>query len=122
MGKGEAPSPSGTDPGKAEGGAEARSRIDGLRERIEAVDEELIRLVGERRELVLEIGELKKSVDLPVLDPKREARVVRRAAASARAMGVEEEMVRDILWRIIASAREAQEGERGWGPPDPPRG
>jgi len=27
--------------------------------------------------------------------------------------------VRDILWRIIASARDAQEGRTRWGPPLP---
>jgi len=34
---------------------------------------------------------------------------------------VDEELTRDVVWRIIASAREAQEGDRGWGPPDYPR-
>lgn len=101
---------------------EGRERLEGLRDRIEAVDEELIRLMGERRELVLEIGRIKRGLGLPVLDPRREARVVRRAAERSRELGVDEEMTRDVLWRIIASAREAQEGERGWGPPRDPSG
>lgn len=99
---------------------EREARLAALRERIIALDEELIRLVGERRDLVLEIGEIKSELDLPVLDPKREARVVRRAAELARSLDVDEELARDVIWRIIASAREAQEGERGWGPPLPP--
>ena len=94
-------------------------RLGRLRNRIAEVDEALVRLVGERRELVLEVGRAKAELGLPVLDPPQEARVVRRAAELARNAGVDEELVRDILWRIIASAREAQEGRTHWGPPLP---
>ena len=93
-----------------------------LRARIRQVDEELVRLVGERRDLVLRIGEAKEALGLPVLDPSQEARVVRRAAGLARELGVDEELVRDVVWRIIASARDAQEGRTRWGPPLPPAG
>jgi len=94
-------------------------RLEALRGRIRQVDESLVRLVGERRDLALEIGQLKGKLGLPVLDPPQEARVVRRAAELARNTGVDEEVVRDILWRIIASARDAQEGRTRWGPPLP---
>ena len=83
------------------------------------VTDRLIALMGERRRLAIEIGRVKEELGLPVLDPAREARVVRQAARRARELGVDPEMARDILWRIIASAREAQGGRRpGW--PDPP--
>lgn len=95
-------------------------RLQRLRERILEVDDELVRLVGERRDLVLEVGRHKEATGLPVMDPGREARVVRRAARIAREAGVDEELVRDVIWRIIASARDAQEGHTSWGPPDPP--
>ena len=101
----------------AEGGGPELAR---LRDRILEVDEELVRLVGERRELVLAVGRLKEARGLPVLDPGREARVVRRAAELARAEGIDEELVRDVIWRIVASAREAQEGRTSWGPPEAP--
>ncbi len=99
---------------------DAVERLETLRARIRELDETLVRMVGERRDVVLEIGQLKEALGLPVLDPPQEARVVRRAAALAREAGVDEEAVRDILWRIIASARDAQEGRTRWGPPLPP--
>jgi len=94
-------------------------RLEELRGRIRELDEALVRLVGERSALVLEVGALKARLGLPVLDPPQEARVVRRAAEMAREAGVDQEAVRDILWRIIASARDAQEGRTRWGPPLP---
>lgn len=87
-----------------------QDRLEELRQRILAVDEALVELVGERKALVLEIGRIKGDLGLPILDPSREAAVVRRAAALAREKGVDEEMTRDVIWRIMASAREEQEG------------
>jgi chorismate mutase len=91
-----------------------------LRARIEEVDKKLVRLVGERRDLALEVGRVKEALGLPVLDPSQEAKVVRRAAELARELHVDEEVVRDILWRIMASARDAQKERTNWGPADPP--
>lgn len=96
-----------------------RRELEELRDRIVALDREIVRRVGERRELVLRIGRLKEALGMPVLDPGREAAVVRRAAELAREEGVDEEMVRDVLWRVIASARDAQEERDRWGPPEP---
>ena len=94
-------------------------RLEALRKRIREVDRALVQLVGERRDLVLEVGRLKEELGLPVMDPPQEARVVRRAAELARELDVDEELVRDVIWRIMASARDAQEGRTRWGPPLP---
>ena len=113
---------SGTGPDERSGEREvAEARLGELRRRIVELDDELIRLVGLRRDLVLQVGQVKAELDLPVLDPPQEARVVRRAAERAREMGVDQELVRDVIWRIIASARQAQENRTSWGPPDPPQ-
>ena len=99
---------------------EGRDRLSELRDRIIALDREIVRVIGERRDLVLEVGRIKEGLGLPVVDPTREAEVVRRAAVIARELGVDEELTRDVIWRIMASARELQEGQKGWGPPQPP--
>jgi chorismate mutase/prephenate dehydrogenase len=104
------PGPPSADGGGAGGPGTEEERLQELRQRIQAVDEALVELIRERRALVLEIGELKARLDLPVLDPAREAAVVRRAAALAREKGVDEELTRDVIWRIMASAREDQKG------------
>ena len=92
-------------------------RLEALRRKIRDVDASLIELIGRRRALALEIGDAKAALSLPVMDPSQEAKVVRRAAEEARVAGVDEELVRDVVWRIIASARDAQEGRSRWGPP-----
>ena len=91
-------------------------RLEELRAQIEALDRELVTLIGRRRDLAMEIGRAKEHLGRPVLDPPQEAKVVRRAAEMARELGVDEELTRDVIWRIIAAARAAQEGRTGWGP------
>ena len=94
---------------------EARALLDEARARISQVDEELIRVIGERRDLVLRVAQAKAVLGLPVMDPAREAAVVRKAAEKARALGVDEEMTRDVVWRIMAAARAEQESRPlGW--------
>ena len=55
-------------------------RLEALRVKIRAVDHELVKLIGRRRALVIEIGETKEALGLPVLDPPQEAKVVRRGS------------------------------------------
>ena len=98
----------------------SQERLHDLRDAIEALDAELVRLMEERRALVIEVGGIKRELGLPVMDPTREAAVVRRAATLARDRGGDEELVRDVIWRIIASARDEQDGRGGWGPPASP--
>lgn len=96
----------------AGGGAPAQpeaTRLEELRQQIAALDEQLIRILGQRLALAAEIGEVKRRLGLPVLDPAREAEVVRRAAAAARDQGVDPELVRDVLWRLIAQSRGIQD-------------
>ena len=90
----------------------SQERLHDLRDAIEALDAELVRILGERRALVIEVGGIKRELGLPVMDPSREAAVVRRAATLARDQGGNEELVRDVIWRIISSARQTQ-SERG---------
>lgn len=91
------------------GETRAHEALARLREEILACDEDLVRVVGRRRELVAEIGRLKRELGLPVTDPSREAAVVRRAGEMARALGLDEELVRDLLWKVMASARADQQ-------------
>lgn len=92
-------------------------RLEELRSRIEKIDRQLVELIGKRRELAIEVGRVKQTLGLPVLDPQQEAKVVRRAAEIAREFQVDEELTRDVIWRIIAAARDVQEGRTRWGPP-----
>jgi chorismate mutase len=52
--------------------------IDDLRERINSIDDELLRLFNERAKLALEIGRMKKEQGLPIHIPTREEQIITR--------------------------------------------
>ena len=83
-------------------------RLEELRRTIARLDAELVDLLARRLQVAAEIGEIKRRLGLPVLDPAREAEVVRRGAELARERQVDPELVRDLLWRIMAQSRGVQ--------------
>jgi chorismate mutase len=89
--------------------AAAAARLEQLRQEIASTDQELVRAIAHRLRLAREIGQVKEALGLPVMDPAREAEVVRRAAELARANGADAELVRIVLWKIIDGARGVQD-------------
>jgi chorismate mutase len=87
--------------------------LEALRAEIGRVDEAIVFLIDERLRLARRVGELKRTVGLRVLDPGREAAVVRRAGALARDRGLDDEAIREVFWRLIEMARTAQGADAG---------
>lgn len=81
------------------------------REEIGLIDGEIVALLKKRVDLARRTGTLKREHGLPILDPGREAKVIRTVVASARAAGLEEEPVREIFWLILGLSRKAQQTE-----------
>jgi isochorismate pyruvate lyase len=86
----------------------APTEIAELRGRIDALDREIVRLMADRCRLATAAGERKRSRGLALVDPPREAAVVRRAAAHAREAGIDEEVVRRVFWWLIELGRRSQ--------------
>jgi chorismate mutase / prephenate dehydrogenase len=79
-----------------------------LREKIEQIDRAIISLIAERVEAARAVGRAKRNHGLPILDPAREAAVVRRAVELAREQSLAEEDVREIYWHLIGLSRRSQ--------------
>ena len=95
-----------------------RDRLERLRRDITDCDRELIAVVRRRLDLAKEVGEVKAGLGIPVTDPRREAAVVRRAAELARQAGLDEELIRSLIWQVMSSARARQYKKSA----DPPHG
>jgi len=51
-----------------------------LRQRIDAIDRRLLRLLAARAALAIRVGRMKRARGLPIFDPRREANILRRVA------------------------------------------
>lgn len=84
------------------------AQLQALRVEIEMVDAALIDAIAQRMALARRIREVKQRAGQPVLDPAREAAVVARASARARAAGLPEDEIRALYWQLMALARRVQ--------------
>ncbi len=95
--------------GPDDGEQGALKELQAQREEIARIDRALLELLAERVRVGRRVGELKRQAGLPVLDPKREAEVLRNITGMARALGLPSEPVRDIFWHVIGLARRVQD-------------
>ena len=93
--------------------------IEDLRNRIDVIDQQLVRLLNVRVACAVEVGRLKNDLGLAVYQPDREAQVLAavRTAATELAGPLTAEAVIRIFERIIDEARRAerQQSERREG-------
>ncbi|MEP6491102.1 MAG: chorismate mutase [bacterium] len=100
----------------SDGGEDAPAALVELgrcREEIEAIDRDIIALLAKRLDLGKRTGSLKRAAGLPILDPTREAAVIRRVTSVAREAGLPPEPIREVFWQIVGMSRRVQEGEEG---------
>ena len=83
-----------------------------LRERIDAIDHEIVALLNERAELALEIGHLKQATGRrTVRDAAREAEVLERVTHASAGLFPEPELLA-LYRRLIAATRRVQHAQK----------
>jgi chorismate mutase len=88
--------------------SEKDQRIINLRSAIDTVDKRIIELLQERATLAREIGQVKKELGLPILDPAREGKMRRKLTDGPVGPMDTEHLVR-IYEVIMAESRRLQE-------------
>ncbi|WP_227738504.1 chorismate mutase [Thermococcus paralvinellae] len=72
-------------------------RLHELRKRIDEIDKQIIELLEKRVRIAKEIGEIKRELNLPIRDEKREEEVLRRAGK-----------FREVFEKIVEVCRDVQ--------------
>ncbi|TYP00351.1 chorismate mutase [Geothermobacter ehrlichii] len=78
--------------------------FDQIREEIDRLDSELLRIFNRRAQLALDIGALKKERGLPIYDPDREKRILERVQQDNPGPLSNEAIVR-LFERVIDESR-----------------
>ncbi|PLZ01847.1 chorismate mutase [Burkholderia sp. WAC0059] len=86
---------------------ELNSKLKPLRERIDAIDSQLIVLLNQRAAVALEVGEVKKHYNAPVFRPERELQVIARLQEASAGPLADEHI--GAIWREIMAASRALE-------------
>jgi len=77
-----------------------RNELGRLRQKIDRIDQKLLENLAARMELVQQVGLLKKTKELPVVQPARWDHVLNRVRDFARERGLSEQFLEDIFNRI----------------------
>ncbi|HEX8943306.1 MAG TPA: chorismate mutase [Gemmatimonadaceae bacterium] len=88
---------------------QALAELARCREEIERIDNQIVELLAKRLALGKRTGDLKRLAGLPILDPTREAAVIRRVTGVARDAGLPSEPIREVFWQIVGMSRRAQD-------------
>ena len=86
----------------------AAAELGRVRGEIERIDRAIVGLIAERVALARRVGPLKQALVMPILDPPREAAIVRRAGELAREAGLADEDVRYVFWHLVGLSRRVQ--------------
>lgn len=96
------------DPADGSSAADAAAELARLRAEIERIDRGIVGLIAERVAVARRVGPLKQALGMPILDPPREAVIVRRAGELARDAGLHDEDVRYVFWHLVGLSRRVQ--------------
>ncbi|MBK6698266.1 MAG: prephenate dehydrogenase/arogenate dehydrogenase family protein [Myxococcales bacterium] len=91
----------------------SRPQLTRLRERIDDVDRELLRLLARRAALAEEVSVAKAALNLPTRDAARENEVFATRRAWAEAFGLNGDAVTDVMTAILRFSRGHQGSGRG---------
>ena len=94
--------------------AETQDSIEEWRRRIDAIDDQLMRLLNSRSQCVVEIGRIKRALGLPLYSPEREDALLERVLRDNPGP-LDRAAVRRLFERIIDESRRL---ERVAGEPD----
>ena len=95
------------------------AELDNWRKRIDAIDEQLMRLINSRSACAIEVGRVKRAAGLPVYAPEREAWILERVMRENPGP-LDPMAIRRVFERIIDESRrleriaaeDEEEGER----------
>jgi chorismate mutase/prephenate dehydrogenase len=82
--------------------------INQLRDQIDDLDGQLVKLLAQRSEVTRQVGRYKSQVGLPIYVPQREAELLAERRAQAQGLGVCPELVEDLLRRIMRESYKTQ--------------
>jgi chorismate mutase/prephenate dehydrogenase len=82
--------------------------LERLRGEIDAIDQQVVGLLAQRRRVVEEVTQVKKEHDLPTFHPAREENLISSRRAQAVAAGLEPDYVEDLFRTVLRHSRVGQ--------------
>lgn len=86
----------------------ANEHIDALRIKIDAVNEELLRLLSERQDLSVAVAAIKAADGIPLYSHEREAQLLEKFRKDAEGYDLDPDYVEELMNVVLRHSRAAQ--------------
>lgn len=86
----------------------AQESLDELRQQIDGIDTQLVKLLAQRRQVVEQVARVKREHDLPVSHPAREENLISARRSQAAAAGLDPDYIEDIFRTMLRNSRVGQ--------------
>ena len=86
----------------------AQKKLAPLRQKIDALDEALVKLIAQRFQVVDEVVEIKRNSNVPAAIPERIEQVVQNVVEKSRSSGIPEITI-ERMWRLLIAETIAYE-------------
>ena len=83
------------------------SKMDEIRNAIDTIDAQLLKLFNERARCAIELGNIKEDAGLDIYDPERESQIVENMQ-SINAGPLDKRAVKDLFQRVIDESRRVE--------------
>ncbi|WWP01847.1 MAG: bifunctional chorismate mutase/prephenate dehydrogenase [Candidatus Dasytiphilus stammeri] len=80
------------------------AELNALRDQIDHVDQDLLKIIAKRIQLVTKVGEVKHRHGLPIYVPERESSILHSRRKEAEDLGISPDLFEDVLRRIICES------------------
>lgn len=84
-----------------------RQNLQSFREKIDSIDEKILKLLAKRMDLIKDVGELKAKLELKVEDLNREKEIIERLTKHAHGHLTEGQLIR-IFTAVFKSSKQLQ--------------
>jgi chorismate mutase/prephenate dehydrogenase len=85
-----------------------KAGLEHLREQIDRIDQQLVDLLAQRRQVVQQVTEIKQQHDLPTFHPAREENLISARRAQATQAGLDPDYVEDLFRTMLRHSRVGQ--------------
>lgn len=83
-------------------------RLNNIREEIDKVDTEIVKLLSKRQSLVLKVAKIKHSQKLPLTHTKREEEILSRMKKIAKKLHIHDQFIQKIYKLIFTESKKVQ--------------
>jgi chorismate mutase-like protein len=94
------------------------SGLETFRRRLDPLDEEIARLLGERFDICREVAEYKQAEGIPMMQPERVAEVRERYLSRGAEAGLPADFTGELFELLIGATCKLEEELMDGGPPD----